>query len=355
MTGKQVAETKRHEQASAKLAAAAPAPVAAPAARCRSCSVEPAGDNHGLPMGPAKSMMGPPDPGGLQADRAGTRQDGCQPAAPAALSTTPSSPRRRRPSRLRRKRRRDAAATCPRQARQRSTSLLLKRPPRTAEPHAAALRPPARRQPHRIRGRCRRRQFGRRLARAVARPAQIAVERAAGGAATDHRDQGRQQRSRHAVAAGRGPAERCGGGSQDLRPLVENERPCATTVFDGQRLALKADDASGFDRNRCRREHPEKERSSENPEAEKPAPRSRYPARARQWRRHSYLPKRRRGRGTAAKSRNRRRAARSRRSSAIARASKYPSQVQHLAAISLNASSSTAGLSHRVFPLIFAR
>ena len=79
--------------------------------------------------------------------------------------------------------------------------------------HRAEGRDPA----HRIRRRCRRRQFGRRLARAVARAFEIEVERAADGAAPDHRDQGRQQRARHAAAAGCRTAERRRRRRQDLR------------------------------------------------------------------------------------------------------------------------------------------
>ena len=70
---------------------------------------------------------------------------------------------------------------------------------------------------NRVRGRCRRRQFGRRPARAVARAAEIAIKRAAGGVAADHRDQGRHQRARHAASAGRRSAERRRRSRQDLR------------------------------------------------------------------------------------------------------------------------------------------
>ena len=70
---------------------------------------------------------------------------------------------------------------------------------------------------NRICGRCRQRQFGRRLARAVAGPAQIASQCAAGGVAADHRGEGKQHRPRHAAQAGRRTAWRRRRGGQDLR------------------------------------------------------------------------------------------------------------------------------------------
>jgi hypothetical protein len=87
-----------------------------------------------------------------------------------------------------------------------------------AEPDEAEAAPPqGRRAAHRIRGRCRRRQFGRRPARAVARAPEVKVECGTGQPAADHRDPGRLDRAWHAAAAGGRAADRCGGGSQNLR------------------------------------------------------------------------------------------------------------------------------------------
>src|SRR6185437_10875923 len=82
-----------------------------------------------------------------------------------------------------------------------------------------------------------------------------------------------------------GPLADAAAAAKICATMVENERPCSTAVYDGQHLALKTDDtpastgtippkASG-------------ERSSEKPEAEKPAEKPRYGS-GHQWRRHSY-------------------------------------------------------------------
>ena len=97
---------------------------------------------------------------------------------------------------------------------------------------------------HRIRRRSRRREFGRRLARAVARPSQIEIERAADGAAADHRGEGTQQRARHAVAAGRRTVERCRGGGENLRrpdrkPSVPARPPCSTASGSPSRATIR--------------------------------------------------------------------------------------------------------------------
>ena len=59
------------------------------------------------------------------------------------------------------------------------------------------------------------------------------------GAAADHRDQGRQQRPRHAAPAGRRPADNAAAAAKFCAALAENERHCETTVFDGQRLSMR--------------------------------------------------------------------------------------------------------------------
>ena len=86
---------------------------------------------------------------------------------------------------------------------------------------------------NRICGRRGRRKLARRLARAVARPAQIAIQRAVGGVASDHHDQGKQHGPWDAVEARRRPAQRCRRGRQDLRghgrePAALRDRRCMT-------------------------------------------------------------------------------------------------------------------------------
>ncbi len=61
------------------------------------------------------------------------------------------------------------------------------------------------------------RQFGERVAHAVARAVEIANQRAAGGAAADHRRAGECEGARHAASPGRRPAQRCRRCGADLR------------------------------------------------------------------------------------------------------------------------------------------
>ena len=97
---------------------------------------------------------------------------------------------------------------------------------------------------HRIRRRCRRRQFDRGLARAVAGLAEIAIECAAGSAAADHRDPRRnQQRAGMQLRLVAGPLSDAAAAAKICAVLSESDRDCETTVFDGQRLAFKPDDA----------------------------------------------------------------------------------------------------------------
>ena len=81
-----------------------------------------------------------------------------------------------------------------------------------------------------------------------------------------------------------GPLTDAAAAAKICATMVENERPCATTVYDGQHLAMKVDDAPAS--TGAISPKTSTERSSE-PEAEKPAaPKS---GSGRQtWRRHSY-------------------------------------------------------------------
>jgi hypothetical protein len=84
-----------------------------------------------------------------------------------------------------------------------------------------------------------------------------------------------------------GPLTDAAAAAKICATMVENERPCATTVYDGQRLAMKADEAMGSTGSISQRNSSEKSEmpASEKSAAEKPvAPKS-----GRQvWRRRSY-------------------------------------------------------------------
>jgi hypothetical protein len=85
-----------------------------------------------------------------------------------------------------------------------------------------------------------------------------------------------------------GPLTDAAAAAKICATMTENERPCATTVYDGQRLAMKADEApssTGTISPKTTTEKPSEARAEEKPAAEKPAP----PKSGRQtWRRHSY-------------------------------------------------------------------
>jgi hypothetical protein len=83
-----------------------------------------------------------------------------------------------------------------------------------------------------------------------------------------------------------GPLTDAAAAAKICATLVENERPCSTAVYDGQHLALKTDDAPAST-GTISPKASGGERSSEKPEAEKPAEKPRYGS-GHQWRRHSY-------------------------------------------------------------------
>jgi hypothetical protein len=85
-----------------------------------------------------------------------------------------------------------------------------------------------------------------------------------------------------------GPLTDAAAAAKICATMVENERPCATTVYDGQHLAMKADDAPSSTGTISARAS--SERSSETPAAEKPAAEKFAPSRSgrQSWRRHSY-------------------------------------------------------------------
>jgi hypothetical protein len=85
-----------------------------------------------------------------------------------------------------------------------------------------------------------------------------------------------------------GPLTDAAAAAKICATMVENERPCATTVYDGQRLAMKADDAMGSTGSispKIPSEKSSEARADEKAAAEKPVP----PKSGKQaWRRHSY-------------------------------------------------------------------
>jgi hypothetical protein len=89
-----------------------------------------------------------------------------------------------------------------------------------------------------------------------------------------------------------GPLNDAAAAAKICAHLVETDRPCATTVYDGQRLAMKADEASGSTAAMAARASSEKEKSSEASETEKPvAEKPKSTSGRHSWRRH-YYPKR---------------------------------------------------------------
>ena len=89
-----------------------------------------------------------------------------------------------------------------------------------------------------------------------------------------------------------GPLNDAAAAAKICAHLVENDRPCATTVYDGQRLAMKADEASGSTAAMAARASSEKEKSSEASETEKPVAEKPKSTSGRHSWRHRYYPKR---------------------------------------------------------------
>jgi hypothetical protein len=283
MTGKQVAENKHHEQASAKLAVVAPAPVAAPAPDAVPAPSNPPATTTSLPMGTAKSMMGPPDPAASKLVEPEPAKTAAA-VAPAALSPTvqPAQPT-----------------------------------PKPPAPEPAAAAAPAHDKPN----------VDKPVEKAVtnaptAPPTQVAVNRTefgvdVGGANSvgGLRALWRgllKSRSNAPLAALQpiivikegnnglgmqlrlvaGPLNDAAAAAKICAHLVETDRPCATTVYDGQRLAMKADEASGSTAAMAARASSEKEKSSEASETEKPVAEKPKSTSGRHGWRHRYYPKR---------------------------------------------------------------
>jgi hypothetical protein len=262
VTGKPVAETSHHEQTSAKLAAVAPAPVAAPAPDAVAAPSNPPATTTSPPMGLAKSMMGPPDP-----------------AAPKLVEPEP-----------------DKTAAIAARAASSPTVQRVPATPRLAPETTAAA--PASDKPTADKP-----ATEKALANAPPAPlAQVAVNRTefgvdVGGANSvgGLRALWRgllKSRSNAPLAALQpiivikegtnglgmqlrlvaGPLTDAATAAKICAHMVENDRPCTTTVFDGQRLAMKADEASGSTAAIAARASSQKEKPSEpsEPVAEKP-------------------------------------------------------------------------------------
>jgi hypothetical protein len=285
VTGKQASEIKRPEPANAKLAAAAPMPP--PTAAAPAPSNSPA-TTASVPLVAAKSMIGPPDP-------AASRLIEPEPAKSDANSDAKT-----------------AAVTVPPPTASPATPLpaipTAQAAPATPAPETAAAAP------------------------ATDKPGadKPATEKAAADAAAQALPQLAVNRTEFGVDVGgansvgglralwrgllksrsnaplaalqpiivikegstglgmqlrlvAGPLTDAAAAAKICATMVENERPCATTVYDGQRLAMQADDAMGSTASIS----PKTEKSSETLGTEKPVPPKSVSGRQ-TWRRHSY-------------------------------------------------------------------
>lgn len=277
VTGKQATEPKRPEPANAKLAAAAPPPIASPAA-APAQSNSPA-TTATVPLGAAKSMMGPPDP-------AASKLIEPAPAASLAIPTPAASTAQAAP-----------AAPAPEivAAAPAADKPAAEKPAtdKSAAPKAAAEAAPQ--APPQLA--VNRTEFG----------VDVGAANSVGGLRALWRGL-LKSRSNAPLAALQpiivikegsdglgmqlrlvaGPLTDAAAAARICATMVEHERPCATTVYDGQRLAMKADDAMGSTGSISQRTSAEKSAempADEKSAAEKPgAPKSGKQA----WRRHSY-------------------------------------------------------------------
>lgn len=278
VTGKQAAEAKRREQANAKMAAATLPPIPTPAPAVPAPSNPPATTASIPPLGAAKSMMGPPDP-------AAPKLIEPEPAKTAPATASPVTPQAAPAPQL------ATATAAPESAT--ATPSIDKDKPATDKPATAETAPEASPQLA-----VNRTEFGvdvggansvgglRALWRGLLKSrsnAPLAALQPIIVIKESNSGLGMQLRL---VA---GPLTDAAAAAKICATMVENERPCATTVYDGQHLAMKVDDAPAS--TGAISPKTSSERSSE-PEAEKrvaekpAAPKS---GSSRQtWRRHSY-------------------------------------------------------------------
>ena len=274
--GKQAAEAKRREQANAKMAAAVlppiPAPLPAP-------SNAPATTATMAPLVAAKSMMGPPDPAAPKLIEPEPAKTAAAPptspqAAPAPAAQTVQATPAAAPESAAATLAADKAAT----DKPANETMAAAETPPQASPQLAVSRT----------------EFGvdvggansvgglRALWRGLLKSrsnAPLASLQPIIVIKEGNNGLGLQLRL---VA---GPLTDAAAAAKICATMVENERPCATAVYDGQHLALKTDDlpfSTGTISPKT-----SAERSSETPETAKPAGEKRAGS-GRQWRRHSY-------------------------------------------------------------------
>jgi hypothetical protein len=294
MTGKQTAEAKRREQANAKMAAATltpiPAPIPAPSPAVPAPSSPPATTATMPPLVASKSMMGPPDPAAPKLIEPEPAKTAAANALPATAQAPPTPAPQPAPA---------IAATTPETATAtRDTDKVAVDKPVTDKPvteKSATAETPQEASPQVAVNRT---EFG----------VDVGGANSVGGLRALWRGL-LKSRSNAALAALQpiivikesnsglgmqlrlvaGPLTDAAAAAKICATMVENERPCATTVYDGQHLAMKVEDAPAS--TGAISPKTSTERSSE-PEAEKPvaekpaAPKS---GSGRQtWRRRSY-------------------------------------------------------------------
>jgi hypothetical protein len=281
ITGKQAAETKRRDQANAKMAAAVPTPIPVPPPAALAQSNTPA-TTATIPLVSAKSMMGPPDP-----------------AAPKMIEAEPA------------KTAATTASRAPLQAAPAPAAQTAQATPAAAAPESIAATPAADK------------PATEKTATADTAPQaspQLAVNRTefgvdVGGANSvgGLRALWRgllKSRSNAPLAALQpiivvkegnnglgmqlrlvaGPLTDAAAAAKICATMVENERPCATTVYDGQHLAMKVDDApasTGTISPKAAAEQAPEKPETEKSATEKPVPPKSVTGRQ-TWRRHSY-------------------------------------------------------------------
>jgi hypothetical protein len=290
MTGKQAAEAKRREQANAKMAAAAPTPIPSPLPAVPAPSNPPATTATMPPLVAAKSMMGPPDPAApklIEPEPAKTATANALPATAQAPPTPAPQTAQAIPAAA------PETATATRDTDKVAVDKPVADKPVTEKTATAETAPEASPQLA-----VNRTEFGvdvggansvgglRALWRGLLKSrsnAQLAALQPIIVIKEGNNGLGMQLRL---VA---GPLTDAATAAKICATMVENERPCATTVYDGQHLAMKVDDAPAS--TGAISPKTPAERSSE-PEAEKPvadkpaAPKS---ATGRQtWHRRSY-------------------------------------------------------------------
>jgi hypothetical protein len=270
---KQSPEAKRREQANAKMAAAAPTPIPAPSPAAPAALNSPAttAAMPPPPMGPPKSMMGPPDP-------AAPKLIELEPAKVAAV-TSPAPQTAPAP----------AAPTA--QATQAAPESAAAAPPadKPAAEKTAAVEPVAQGSPQLAVNRT---EFGvdvggansvgglRALWRGLLKTrsnAPLAALQPIIVIKEGNNGLGMQLRL---VA---GPLTDAAAAAKICATMSENERPCTTTVYDGQHLALKADDTPATTGTISPKTEPE----ADKPAADRPVPPKSVSGRQ-NWRHHGY-------------------------------------------------------------------